>query len=258
MAVRSTAEIDAMPAIPLLRPAVALCLLLGASAPALAGPYETGSTSTAKGIKFKSNVQLKHGADKDTWVLPKFGVGGPLADNLELTMGTGYGRIERADGRDSHGMRDLSVGMKWRLLDEQGRRPALAIEPSLSLPTGDRASGIGKGAYALELPVRASRRFGDMRLTGEASMQRTFGRDADKLGAGLLLEYVAAPHWSCGIELVADAPRQDLGARELRLNIGAKRRIGRHLQWQALAGRSVDDPRGGRTSTVKLALEYLL
>ncbi|MGB3392728.1 MAG: transporter, partial [Stenotrophomonas sp.] len=172
-----------MPATVFHRRAAVLCVLLGASAAALAGPYETGSTSTAKGLKFKSNVQLKHGADKDTWVLPKLGVGGPLADNLELSVGTGYGRIERAGGSDSHGMRDLSVGMKWRLLDEQGRRPALAIEPSLSLPTGDRASGVGKGAYSLELPVRASRRFGDVRLTGEASMQRTFGRDADQLGA---------------------------------------------------------------------------
>ncbi|MCL7715752.1 transporter [Stenotrophomonas mori] len=246
-----------MPAFPFRRTA-ALLLLLGASAAALAGPYETGSTSTAKGLKFKSNVQLKHSADKDTWVLPKIGVGGPLADNLELSVGTGYGRIERTGGRSSEGLRDLSVGMKWRLLDERDGRPALAIGPSLNLPTGDRASGIGKGAYALSLPVRLSRRLGDFRVTGEASLQRTFGRDADQAGAGLLLEYVAQPRWSCGIELVADAPREDLGARQLRLNVGAKQRIGRHLQWQALAGRTVDNPRGGRSSTVKLALEYLL
>ncbi len=224
----------------------------------LAGPYETGSTSTAKGMKLKSNVQLKHNSDKDVWVLPKFGVGGPLADNLEISAGTGYGRIEHADGRRAVGMRDTSIGMKWRLLDEQGERPAVTIEPEISLPTGNRASGIGKGAYAMELPIRASRSFAQMRLTAELSMQRTFGRDADQVGTGILLEYVAKPRWSCGVELVADAPRQDPGARHLRLNIGTKQKIGRHWEWQGLVGRSVDNAGGPQATTVKMALEYLL
>lgn len=235
-----------------------LCALAVVCGNATAGPYETGSTSTAKGLKIKSNVQLKRSPGKDSWVLPKLGIGGPLADNLELSVGTGYGRVDRDNGRDSSGMRDLSVGMKWRLLDENGNRPALAIEPQLSLPTGDRSSGIGKGAYALELPVRASRTFDQLRLTGQVSMQRTFGRDADQLGTGILLEYIPASRWSCGIELVADAPREDLGARHLRLNIGTKQKIGRHWQWQGLVGRSLDNPQGDRTSTFKMALEYLL
>lgn len=225
---------------------------------ASAGPYETGSTSTARGMKLKSNVQLKHNSDKDVWVLPKFGVGGPLADNLEISAGTGYGRIAYADGRHASGMRDVSIGMKWRLLDEQGSRPAVTVEPEISLPTGDRAAGTGKGAYSMELPVRASRSFAQLRLTGELSVQRTFGRDADQLGTGILLEYVPRPRWSCGVELVADAPRQDLGARHLRLNFGTKQKIGRHWEWQGLVGRTVDNPRGTSTTTVKMALEYLL
>lgn len=234
------------------------CIVLVACGNAWAGPYETGSTSTAKGMKLKSNVQLKHTAGKDTWVLPKVGVGGPLADNLELSAGTGHGRVEYADGRRVSGMRDLSIGLKWRLLDEQGRRPALTVEPEISLPTGDRASGIGKGAYSMELPVRASRSFAQLRLTGEVSVQRTFGRDADQLGTGILLEYVPKPRWSCGMELVADAQRQALGARHLRLNIGTKQKIGRHWEWQGLVGRSLDNPNGAPTTTVKMALEYLL
>lgn len=243
--------------LPFIRTAV-FCILLGAAAAALAGPYETGSTSTAKGIKLKTNVQLKHTTEKDSWVLPKFGVGGPLADNLELSAGTGYGRIQRSAGRDEGGLRDLSVGLKWRLRDEDAAGPALAIEPELSLPTGDRASGIGKGAYAMELPLRISRSFAELRLTGELSVQRTFGRDADQIGSGVLLEYLPTPRWSCGVELVADAPSDDPGARHLRLNIGTKQKIGRHWEWQGLLGRSLDNPQGGRASTFKMALEYLL
>lgn len=233
-------------------------LLLSNCPLAHAGPYETGSTSTAKGLKFKSNVQLKHTASKDTWVLPKVGVGGPLAENLELSIGSGYGMIRRADGSRSGGMRDLSAGLKWRMREEAGSRPALAIEPSISLPTGDRRAGIGKDAYILELPVRAARQFGEWRLTAEVSLQRSLGRDDDQLGSGVLLEYIPSSRWSCGIELVADAPRDDPGTRHLRANFGAKQKIGQHLQWQALAGRTVDNPRGGPVTTLKLALEYLL
>ncbi|PZU18550.1 MAG: hypothetical protein DI589_24315 [Shinella sp.] len=243
--------------LPLIRTTV-FCFLLGSAASALAGPYETGSTSTAKGIKLKSSVQLKHMADKDSWVLPKFGVGGPLADNLELSVGTGYGRIQRSGGRDEGGLRDLSVGLKWRVRDEDASGPALAIEPELSLPTGDRGSGIGKGVYAVELPLRVSRSYAQLRLTGELSVQRSFGRDADQIGSGVLLEYLPTPRWSCGLELVADAPSDDPGARHVRLNIGTKQKIGRHWEWHGLVGRSLDNPQGGPASTFKMALEYLL
>jgi hypothetical protein len=235
-----------------------LSVLLSTCFAVRAGPYETGSTSTAKGLKFKTNVQLKHSADKDSWVLPKLGVGGPLAENLELSVGSGYGMIRRTDGGRSGGLRDLSAGLKWRLLDEHGSRPAVTIEPSLGMPTGDRRSGIGKGAYSLELPVRAGHQFGDFRLTGQVSVQRSFGRDEDQFGSGVLLEYFPSPRWSCGIELVADAPLDEPAARHLRANLGAKQKIGQHLQWQALAGRTLENRRGGPVTTIKLALEYLL
>ncbi|KAF1685086.1 hypothetical protein B1992_13255 [Pseudoxanthomonas broegbernensis] len=233
-----------------------LAVLLAGAGAASAGPYEVGSTSTAQGVKFKSNVQRKHTASKDTWVLPKVGVGGPLSERLELTMGGGYGVVSRADGWTRGGLRDLSVGMKWRMRDEDDAHAALAIEPSLGLPIGDEAAGIGKGAYALELPLRASRRRGALRLTGEVSASRTFGRDEDQLGAGVLLEYFGGPAWSCGMELVADAPRTEPEAWHLRANVGAKRKFGPHVEWQALAGRTVENRRGQATTTFKLAYEY--
>lgn len=231
-------------------------VLLACAGAAWAGPYETGSTDTAKGMKFKSYVQLKRTASKDSWVAPKVGIGGPLNDHLELSVGSGYGIVDRAGGDDQGGMRDLSLAMKWRLRDEADGHAALAIEPSLSVPTGDDAAGIGKGAYTFGIPLRASRRSGALRLTGEVSASRTFGRDEDQLGAGVLVEYFGGPGWSCGVELVADAPRDDLSGRHVRANLGAKRKVGAHVEWQVLAGRSLENRRGERQDTFKLAYEY--
>lgn len=235
-----------------------LAILFALPFAAAAGPYEVGSTSTAKGLKFKSNLQWKHSIGKDAWVLPKFGVGGPLNERIELSVGTGYGVVDKTGGATRGGMRDLSVGLKWRMLDEDGARPAITIEPELVLPTGDERAGIGSGAYAFELPLRAGRQFGAMRLTGEVSASRVFGRDEDQLGAGVLLEYFGGPQWSAGVELVADSPREDIGAVHLRANVGAKRKVGKHVEWQALAGRSVENRRGDRTTTLKLVFEYKL
>lgn len=230
-------------------------MLLMTTLSAYAGPYETGSTSTAQGIKFKSSVQWKHSGDKDSWVLPKIVVGGPLSERLEVSIGTGYGVVDRAGGRSRGGLRDLSLGMKWRLRDEGAGRAAVTIEPGLSVPTG--ADGIGKDGYALELPVRAGRRFGAFRLTGEVAMARTFGQHDDTLAGGALVEF-AAPTWSCGMELVADTPRDHTDRWHLRTNAGVKRKVGKHVEWQALLGRSIENRAGARQTTIKLAFEYKL
>ncbi|MFT3763001.1 MAG: hypothetical protein QM761_10455 [Pseudoxanthomonas sp.] len=189
-----------------------LSLLLALPSVAVAGPYEVGSTSTAKGLKFKNNLQWKHSDSKDTWVLPKFGIGGPLNERLELSIGTGYGVVDRTGGTTRGGLRDLSVGLKWRMLDEGDAWPAVTIEPELSVPTGDDRAGIGAGAYAFELPLRAGRQFGNLRLTGEISASRTFGRDQDQVGAGVLLEYFGARSgprawsWSPTVRAATSAP----------------------------------------------------
>lgn len=223
-----------------------------------AGPYETGSTSTAKTVKFKSNVQWKHTASKDTWVRPKLGVGMPINDHMEFSMGTGYGVIDPASGPSRGGMNDLSVGIKWRLRDEDDSHAAITIEPSLSVPTGAEDAGTGKGAYGMKLPLRVGRQAGSLRLTGEVNVARTFGQDADQVGSGLLLEYFGGPDWSCGVEMVADAPRTALDDWHLRANIGAKRKFGPHMQWQALLGRTVENRRGEAATTVKVVFEYLM
>lgn len=237
-------------------PTVAAVLLLAIAAPACAGPYEIASTSTAKGLKIKSNVQFSHSGSRDSWVLPKIGVGGRLRDNLELSAGTGYGVVERSDGWTRGGMRDLAVSLKWRLRDEDADHAALTIEPQWSLPTGDDRAGIGKGAHALSLPLMLGRQYGRLRLTGMVSASRTFGRGADQVGGGALLEYFGGPQWSCGMELVADAPRSGLDRWQLRANVGAKRRFGKHAEWQVLAGRTVENRRGDPTTVLKLAYEY--
>lgn len=234
---------------------MAVALLLAPAAGA--SVYDTDSTGTAKGLEIKTKFYSAHSSDKQTWRLPGVSVSGMINDHLEWGVSSGYGTVSKGDGPTRGGLRDLAVSTKWRFLDHSAQGGvAVAIEPEFAFPTGNRSSGVGSGAVAFELPLRVAKRFGRVRVTGQVSMERTFGRDDDSVGAGVLTEYALSDQWSYGIEFVADAPRKQINAFEFHSNVGFTWEPNDHFELQALAGRSLDNRRGSAITNFRLALEY--
>lgn len=231
--------------------------VLTCSAPALAGVYSVDDNDTAQGLEVKAKVYSERSGDQQKWRLPGLGVSGRLTDNLEWGVSGGYGMIE-ADGQTTaHGWRDLSAAIKWRFLapaSDDGI--SMGIEPELSLPTGDAGAGVGKGATSFELPLRISGLFGRIRVTGQISAERVFGRDDDSASAGVLTEYKASERWSLGFELVADAPCRHLRDYTLRADAGFSWKPNHHFKLGVLGGHSLAMSSGAPETVFRMELKY--
>lgn len=231
------------------------CML--ATPGAEAGPWEVGGTGVDSKRKIKAELALKEDAGGRVWSRPVLGYALPLNAAMSVEVAYGYGVIERSDHRTS-GARDLDLKLKYQLASQTPTRLAWLVEPKLSVPIGDERDGIGRGRYALEVPLRASRTSGALTYTAEARYTHVFGtpRAQQLWGMGGLVEYVPSPTWVLGIDVFADTSRGDASGYHLRSNVAAKWRPTEAVEVQALVGRSLSNQRGAAQTSYKLVFEY--
>lgn len=195
--------------------------------------------------------------DSRIWARPVLGYALPFNDAMSFEVAHGYGVIEQSDERRS-GARDLDVKLKYQLAQETPTRSAWLIEPKLSIPVGDEHDGVGRGRYALELPLRASRTINALTYTAEARYTHVFGgaQQQQLWAVGGLIEYLPSPAWVVGVDLFGDAAVSDLRRVHLRSSVAAKWRPSDAFEVQALVGRSVRNQRGPAQRSYKLVFEY--
>lgn len=222
-----------------------------------AGPWEVGGTSVDKKRKAKLEVALRDSADTRVWARPVLGYAHPIDDTMSFEITAGHGVIESPGYRVS-GERDMDIKLKYQLAKESTDRLAWLIEPKLSIPVGDDDKGIGRGKYAVEIPLRASRTVRKTTYTGELRYTQVLGGGDDQklVGLGSLIEYVPDPRWVVGIDLFADAPVNQGRNHHLRSNVAAKWRPSQAIELQALVGRSLSNRRGEDQTSYKVVLEY--
>lgn len=224
---------------------------------ATAGPWEVGSVSPAKTMKFKAEVTYKHTDSKDTWARPAIKFAAPLTSDMSYEIAGGYGIVEKDGGFERGGNRDISAKLKWRLLRETDSRPVFLVEPKVTFGSGDQAAGISDGVTTLKLPLRAAKTFGKMRLTGEAFYTHGFDHDyQDVVGYGGLLEYSVAEPLLIGIDLLSDRPTHDPGKYHLRSNVAFKWYATKAFEVQGLIGRSIENHRGKLATSAKVVTVY--
>lgn len=258
--VRSDADgVDEMQSATIRKVGGCLAVLCGAAlaTEAIAGPWEVGGTGIDRKRKLKAEASLRETPDSRVWARPVIGYALPYNDAMSFEVAYGYGLIEQDDERRS-GARDLDVKLKYQLAKESPTRLAWLIEPKLSIPVGDDQDGIGRGRYALELPLRASRTVDALTYTAEARYTHVFGAtQAQQLwGVGGLVEYVPSPRWVVGVDMFADTPLENIGRFHLRSNVAAKWRPSDAFEVQALVGRSLRNERGPAQTSYKLVIEY--
>ena len=142
-----------------------LALLLLAPGPVLAAhPLITDDTGTQSGGRYQLELNSELGRDRsvlggvesreeagEAAVVASMGV----LDNVDLVVGVPWAWSGLREGGaqvfDGNGVGDMTVEVKWRVLEREGF--SLAVKPGLSLPTGNEARGFGNGkvSYAASL-----------------------------------------------------------------------------------------------------------
>ncbi len=125
-------------------------LLVSVSAYA-AHPLITDDTGTQGKGKFQLEVNGAYSRNSSDGIVEKAtDLGATLAygltDNLDISLGLPYQHISvKADGSSAHesGLSDVELNLKWRFYETEGL--SLALNPGVTLPTGDEDRGLGAG-----------------------------------------------------------------------------------------------------------------
>jgi len=240
--------------------AMALAAILAASiAPdhVDASAFEVGDTDVGSGLKLKAESVRSRGGDHVAWTRPALEAGWGFADHFELAVGTGYGITESRGEQRRHGSHDLRLALKWRLRQESDTSFGVALEPELTLPTGDRGAGMGGEDTLLALPLRVSRSSGRGRLTGQIAWLRASRAEESAWSAGALYEYEVAPNLWLGAEALHDAALAGDAQVFQRGSLG--------FRWQSQGawmlfggyGRSWRHGGNGAQASARLGIEYV-
>lgn len=236
-------------------PAMAVALLSASTAcgTAFAGPFEVGDTETEDGWSLEAESVRVRSGDHVSRMHPAVALTWGFGERFELALGSGYGISVFGEGQRRHGGHDLQLALKWALREESGTSAGIAIEPSLSLPTGDRGAGMSEGDTILEVPVRLSRTVGRGRWTGQAAWWGAMRSHEAAWSVGVLYERQFAPTFTLGAEAIHEQVPE--GAIQ-RGSLGMSWEP--HRQWEVFGrvGKSWRHPAGEGQASIAFGLKY--
>jgi len=164
-----------------------------------AGTVAPGWLEVESGIEVDRFSDHSHGVSFPT--VSKFGV----APRVQLSVQT---PVLNPPSEDTTGFGDLTIGMKWRIVDGAPVVGDFAILPSIKTPTGSETSGTGTGTTDFSLLLISSHQFGpvDMdinggytRRSGDGSTARATRRSGRRLLGGQCTDVSDGMRKSMGI-----------------------------------------------------------
>jgi hypothetical protein len=226
-----------------------------AATPVLAGPFTVSSPSAETQKKVKIEAELKDTTGKDTLILPKLELTLPVTSGLSVAVEGHVRTVNGASAPTETGFGDVEVKAKWNFLQAGEGRIAMAIEPALSLPTGNHGRGLGDGHAGIALPLILGYKNGVWEFGGEIGYEHVLGF-ADHDGyAGLLAMRCVTPNLRLGTELAVEAKDMDFDRLDSRVSVGFKLRIGKNGELQGLAGRTLYAADHRAANSLKIAYE---
>ena len=223
---------------------------------AFAGPFDVGDTETEDGWSLEVESVRFHNGDH---LSSRHAVGGltwGFGDRFELAFGSGYGISVFGEGRRRHGGHDLDLALKWVLRESSDTAAGIAIEPTLSLPTGDRGAGMSEGEAVLEVPVRLSRTVGRGRWTGQAAWSRAI-RSREAAGSvGVLYEWPLTRTFTLGAEAIHEQVADGAASAIQRGNVGVSWNPHHRLDVFGRVGKSGRHAAGEGQASIRFGIAY--
>lgn len=133
--------------------------------------------------------------------------------------------FDRASGTPFHfGYGDTEIGLKFRVIDQDanGWRPAVAVFPTVDIPTGDSRRGLGTGGARMFQPVWLQKDIGDWTINtgGGYSIKSGFGNKNDWF-VGLLVQRKITDQLKIGAEIFHQTALEVGGKESTGFNVGA-------------------------------------
>lgn len=224
-----------------------LPLVLAGSAPAFAGPpFATNDPDPPELRQWEINLpwfmdRNRGGSASGEWLRVDANYGYDRYTQLSVEMPVAYQLPAKGGLRSGAG--DVLLEYKRRFgLD--ARTGYFGINPELTLPTGDAASGLGKGRATLQLPLLYQQQWGNTVVYGDARYKLWAGDHGKSYGFfGLALEHAMGERLKLGGEVFATTPQSPDGKANAGFNLGGKWGMAPSRVLMFSAGRSfLDEP----------------
>lgn len=174
-----------------------------------------------------------------------------ISDNFELRVGyDGYNDAEvNTPGfqfSDS-GSGDTNIGFKWKMADESGKRPQMALLVGTSLPTGDDAftSDNAEPSFRFNASHTLSERVGLAYNIGMASVVEEDATGDDSMLAvaqyTLAFGFGLTDRWGAFLEAYGDIPTSASGGPANAVDGGLTFLITPTVQWDMAVGTGISD-----------------
>lgn len=221
--------------------AVAAAIIVVATLVDAGRPLDTEDTSVLDpGVgELEAGLDLSRGGD-----------GSAVGSRLVAAVGVLPGLEARVEGSvlalDPRGQSwragagDSLIGLKYQLLAESSRAPAVLLAAAARLPTGNDARGLGEGEPAVVALAAVSRGWGPLTLTANAGYAFAVGSRADDAAlAGLAAEHQLARGWTLVAEVFA-LVGVGSAADQILARVGAVWQLGQRLRLDGAVGTGLD------------------
>jgi Putative MetA-pathway of phenol degradation len=202
---------------------IAAALALASSA-ALAGPpFMTDDPAPIdyKHSEFYVFSTYDKASDGKTAALPAFEYNYGILPDTQFHIVVPFIRNAAVDASAQHGIGDVELGVKYRLVQETDTTPQVGIFPMAELDTGDSDKGLGNGKTWWRLPVWIQKSWGEWTTYGGAgyAINHAAGQKNYPFG-GWLLQKDIGERWTLGGEVFAQGKTSVDGKATTFLNFG--------------------------------------
>jgi opacity protein-like surface antigen len=128
-----------------------------------------------------------------------------LLDNLDVGLSVPFLRLDPDEGDGQSGLGDMEAGLKWRFLEAEGNRPALALTLGVTIPVGDEEKGLGSGDSDISGALVAGFEFKQVNLHLNLGYTHVGGARTDEGEKEGVVLASAAVEWSVTEPLAVNA-----------------------------------------------------
>jgi hypothetical protein len=174
---------------------------------------------------------------------PSFEMNWGAAPNLQLHLVIPLATNFAPSAPAQHGIGDIEIGAKYRVLKETDQRPEIGVFPFVELPAGDPARGLGAGATWYRVPVWIKKSAGDWNVFGGGGevFVHADGYKNYPFASGLLQRKLS-DQLTLGVEMIghgAESPDPAGIGRSVMADVGGFYSFTEHFQLLFAAGHSV-------------------
>jgi hypothetical protein len=165
--------------------------------------------------------QWHHEADESSATLPHLDLNYTVLPDVQLHLLLARAMNQPAGEARRDGYGDTEFGIKYRVVQESSRLPAIAIFPTFEIPTGNDKCGLGGGHTAVFLPIWFEKNQGDWSVSGGGGYWFNPGvGNRNWWTYGVLFKRRLGKSLCAGAEILRQTPSEIDGSSSTVVNFG--------------------------------------